>query len=281
MKILLGGSFGNLGREILNELILAGHNIIAIDKFTKDDVNDKNVTIMQCDVTKPEELKNICTGVDCVISTIGLTTSSKVVTHYDIDLNGNLNLLNEAKKAGVKKFIYTSVIKCDKDPSIPMLDAKHKFEQQLKNSGLEYTIYRPTGYFYDICKVFKPMIEKGTVTLIKGSNVSANVIHTKDFAKYIVENINNNSNKTIEIGGREVYSYEEIAKIFFKAANKECNIKYASPKVFDILELISKITHNGKAANIKFGKWTLSNDMTAEIKYGQSSFKEYINGLYS
>lgn len=281
MKVLLGGSFGNLGREILNELILSGHNAIAIDKFVKDDVKNKNVEIRQCDVTKPEELKDICKGVDVVISTIGLTTASKVVTHYDIDLNGNINLLNEAKNAGVKKFIYTSVIKCDKDPSIPMLDAKHKFEQSLIKSGLDYTIYRPTGYFYDICKVFKPMIDKGAVTLLKGSNAKANVIHTKDFAKCIVGNIDNYNNTIIEIGGKEVYSYEEIAKLFFEAANKEVKIKYTSPKVFNVLEAISKITKNGKAANIKFGKWTLSNDMTAEIKYGESSFKEYISSLYS
>lgn len=281
MKILLAGCFGNLGREILNELILSGHNIVGIDKFIKDDITNKNVVIKQCDVTKKEELTDICSGVDCVISTVGLTSASKVVTHYDIDLNGNLNLLNEAKKAGVKKFIYTSVIKCDKNSAIPMLDAKYKFEQHLIKSGLNYTIYRPTGYFYDISKVFKPMIDKGIVTLLKGSNATANVIHTKDFAKYIIDNIPNHDNEIIEIGGKEVYSYEEIAKLFFKAANKDVKIKYTSPIVFDILEFVSKVTKNGKAANIKFGKWTLSNDMTAEIKYGQSSFKEYINSLYS
>lgn len=280
MKVLLGGSSGNLGREILNELILSGHDVIAIDKFIKGDMKNKNVVIRQCDVTKAEELKDICNEVECVISTIGLTSASKVVTHYDIDLNGNLNLLKEAKKADVKKFIYTSVIKCDNDETIPMLDAKHKFEQNLINSGLDYTIYRPTGYFYDISKVFKPMIDKGVVTLLKGSNATANVIHTKDFAKCIVENIEKNNNRIIEIGGKEVYSYEEIAKLFFKAANKEVKIKYTSPKVFDILEFVSKIVNNGKAANIKFGKWTLSNDMTAEIKYGESSFKEYISSLY-
>ncbi|MFA9396885.1 MAG: NAD(P)H-binding protein [Clostridiaceae bacterium] len=280
MKILLGGSFGNLGREVLNQLILSGHEIIAIDKFIKQDIKNKNLVIKQCDVTNSEEIKDICKDVDIVISTIGLTSASKIVTHYDIDLKGNLNILKEAKKAGVKKFIYISVIKCDTNPEIPMLDAKHKFEEELIGSGLDYSIYRPTGYFYDISKVFKPMIDKGVVTLLKGSNATANVIDTKDFAKYIVDNINDNNNKIVEIGGKEIYSYEEIAKLFFKAANKEVKIKYVFPIIFNVLEFISKITKNGKAANIKFGKWTLSNDMTADVKYGESSFKEYIKNLY-
>lgn len=281
MNVLLGGAFGNLGREILHELILSGHNVTAIGRSNKSEIKNKNVVVKKCDVTKPEQLKGICDGIDCVITTIGLTSASKVVTHYDVDLNGNLNLLNEAKKAGVKKFIYTSVIKCDSDPKIPMLDAKYKFEQNLIKSGIEYAIYRPTGYFYDIYKVFKPMIEKGTVTLLKGSNAKANVIHTKDLAKCIVDNINGYNNRIIEIGGKETYSYEEIAELFFKAENKEVKIKYLSPKVFDVLEFVSKITNNGKSANIKFGKWTLTNDMTAKVKYGESSFKQYINNMSS
>lgn len=171
------------------------------------------------------------------------------------------------------------MIKCDADSTIPMLDAKYKFEQKLIESGLDYTIYRPTGYFYDIAKVFKPMVDKGTVMLLKGSKATANVIDTKDLARCVVDNLNDYSKKTLEIGGKEVYSYEEIARLFFKAANKDVKIKYVSPKLFSVLEFISKITKSGKTANIKFGKWTLSNDMTAEIKYAQSSFKEYINSL--
>lgn len=40
-----------------------------------------------------------------------------------------------------------------------MLHAKYLFEEELKKSGMEYVIYRPTGYFYDIAKVFKPYFE--------------------------------------------------------------------------------------------------------------------------
>lgn len=280
MKVLLGGAYGNLGREILEELLRANHEVIAIGRHIKNEIKAKNLTNKQIDVTDPKALKGICAGVETLITTIGLTTSSKTFTHYDIDLNGNLNLLKEAQQAGVKKIIYTSVIKCDTDPTIPMLDAKHRFEDELKQSGIEYTIYRPTGYFYDISKVFKPMVEKGSVMLLKGKQISANVIHTIDFAKCIVENINQNKNQTIEIGGREVYTYEEIARIFFTAAGKELKIKYVSPWVLDLLAWLAKVTKNGKYANIKFGKWTLTYDMTAQHYYGESSFKEYVQGLF-
>ena len=278
MKIVLAGAFGNLGRDILRSSVLAGHDVLAVDKYIKD-VDFSGFTTKEIDVLNPKTLEGICEGADIVITTIGLTTKSKTVTHYDIDLNGNKNLLSEALRAGVKKFIYISVIKVDTDPNIPMLDAKHKFELTLKESNIPYVIYRPTGYFYDIAKVFKPMVEKGTVTLLKGIMSNANVIDTPDFADYIINNLDK-SNETIEIGGKETYSYEEIARLFFESAKKPVAIKYAPPFLFDILILVAKLKNNGTYANMKFGKWTLVNDMEAILKAGKNSFKEYIKSLY-
>ena len=120
----------------------------------------------QVDVTKPEQLAGLCEGADAVITTVGLTRTSAEVTNYDIDYRGNLNLLNEAKRAGVKKFAYVSVLKADRAPKVPMLHAKYLLEEALKASGIDYVISAPPGIFYDIAKVFKPMIEKGEVTLL-------------------------------------------------------------------------------------------------------------------
>ena len=71
-------------------------------------------------------------GAETVISTVGLTGTSATITNYDIDLNGNINLLAEAKKAGVKNFVYISVIKAESAPDVPMLHAKYLFEEELK-----------------------------------------------------------------------------------------------------------------------------------------------------
>ena len=111
MKILLAGAFGNLGAEILKALDKAGHEIVAAD--LKEGKCDAKYSFRQIDATNPDTLKGICDGCDMVISTVGLTGASTKFTAYDIDFQGNLNLLNEAKAAGVKKFNYISVISCD------------------------------------------------------------------------------------------------------------------------------------------------------------------------
>ncbi|MBE5924502.1 MAG: SDR family oxidoreductase [Lachnospiraceae bacterium] len=275
MKVVLAGAYGNLGADVFRALNKEGHEVVALDMMQRDIGVTDNFTFIKVDVTNPDTLKGVCDGADAVITTVGLTKSSATVTNYDIDYQGNLNLLNEAKAAGVKNFTYISVIKADLAPKVPMLHAKYLFEEELKKSGITYVIHRPTGYFYDIVKVFKPMIEKGAVTLLGKEPVHANVISTEDFGEFIVKHMLD-ENKMYEVGGKETYSYEEIANMCFEAAGKEPVIKRAPAWLFDVLAFINKLKGNGKEAILRFSKWTLTQEMVGSTVYGDMSFKEYI-----
>ena len=281
MKIVLAGAFGKLGSDILRALVREGHTVVAADLVIRDipEIEGK-YSAKKLDVTDAKSLEGLCDGMDAVITTVGLTATSATLTNYEIDYQGNLNLLNEAKRAGVKKFAYISVIKADSDRTVPMLHAKAMLEDELKKSGIPYVIFRPTGYFYDIAKVFMPMIAKGEVTLLGNKAVCANVIDTADLADFIVLHIND-ENKTYDVGGTETYSYEEIANMFFEAAGKPPVIKRAPEWLFTVLAFINKLKKNGKEAIIRFSKWTLTHDLVGDNKYGRLSFKEYVKSCYS
>lgn len=280
MKVVLAGAYGNLGADVFKALIKEGHEVVALDMMQRDIGITDNFTFKKVDVTKPETLKGTCDGADAVITTVGLTKGSATVSNYDIDYQGNLNILNEAKAAGVKHFTYISVIKADLAPKVPMLHAKYLFEEELKKSGMTYVIHRPTGYFYDIVKVFKPMIEKGEVTLLGKEPVHANVISTEDFGEFIVKHLMD-ENKTYDVGGKETYSYEEIAKMCFEAAGKEPVIKRAPAWLFDVLAFVNKLKKNGKEAILRFSKWTLTEEMVGSTTYGEMSFAQYIKDSFA
>lgn len=275
MKVVLAGAYGNLGADIFKALLAAGHEVVAADMIERDLGVTGNFTFKKIDVTNPETLKGICDGADAVITTVGLTKTSATVTNYEIDFQGNVNLLNEAKAAGVKNFTYISVLKADKAPKVPMLHAKYLFEEELKKSGITWVIHRPTGYFYDIVKVFKPMIEKGEVTLLGNDPVHANVISTEDFADFIVKHMMD-ENAMYDVGGKETYSYEEIANLCFAAAGKEPVIKRAPAMLFDVLAFINHFKKNGKEAILRFSKWTLTEEMVGDTVHGDMSFAQYI-----
>lgn len=283
MKVLLAGAFGNLGFEILKVLVGRGYEVVAADLKEKEDNGlEGKYTFAAVDGTKPETLKGLCDGVDVVITTMGLTGASTVVTAYDVDYQGNLNLLNEALAAGVKKFNYISVIAC-KEPGaeeVPLLHAKAMFEDELMKTDVDWVIYRPTGYFYDIAKVFKPYIEKGEMQLLKGyHDVSCNVVDCPDFAEYIVDHMED-TNVIYEVGGKETYTYEEITKMCFRAAGKPIIIKDAAPWMFSMLGKLPKIKKEGRADIIKFGAWTMTHSLVGKDVTGDASFAEYLKDYF-
>ena len=279
MKVVLAGAFGNLGAEILKCLCAAGHEVIAADlKERPIEGCEGKYTFKAINATKPETLAGLCDGAEVVITTMGLTGASTAVTSYDIDYRGNMNLYAECKKAGVKKFNYISVISCDEPGAekVPMLHAKYLVEQEIKKEPLDWVIYRPTGYFYDIAKVFKPYIDKGEMQLLKGyGGVKANVVDCPDFAQFIVDHMCD-TNVTYNVGGKETYTYEEMAQMCFDAAGKPLKIKWAPIWLFGILANLPKIKKAGKHDIILFSKWTLSHDLVGDTCIGDKSFAEYL-----
>ena len=279
MKVVLAGAFGNLGAEILKCLCAAGHEVIAADlKERPIEGCEGKYTFKAINATKPETLAGLCDGAEVVITTMGLTGASTAVTSYDIDYQGNMNLYAECKKAGVKKFNYISVISCDEPGAekVPMLHAKYLVEQEIKKEPMDWIIYRPTGYFYDIAKVFKPYIDKGEMQLLKGcGGVKANVVDCPDFAQFIVDHMMD-TNVTYNVGGKETYTYEEMAQMCFDAAGKPMKIKWAPIWLFGILANLPKIKKAGKHDIILFSKWTLSHDLVGDTCIGDKSFAEYL-----
>ena len=283
MKVVLAGAFGNLGSEILKVLCREGHDVVAADRSeTKISGTEGKYRFVAIDATNPETMKGLCDGADVVITTIGLTGASTRFTSYDIDYRGNMNLYEEAKRAKIKKFNYISVISCDERGAekVPMLHAKHLVEEEIKKQPMDYVIYRPTGYFYDIAKVFKPYVDKGEMQLLKGyGHVRANVVDCPDFAEFIVAHMTD-TNKTYNVGGKETYSYEEMAEMCFHAAGKPLKIKWAPIWLFGILANLPKIKKAGKHDIILFSKWTLSHDLVGDTETGDASFAEDIRHYF-
>ena len=283
MKVVLAGAFGNLGAEILKCLCAAGHEVVAADlKERPIEGTEGKYTFVSIDATKPETMKGLCDGADVAITTMGLTGASTKVTSYDIDYTGNMNFYEECKRAGVKKFNYISVISCDEPGAekVPMLHAKYLVEQEIKKQPMPWVIYRPTGYFYDIAKVFKPYIDKGEMQLLKGyGDVKANVVDCPDFAQFIVDHMND-TNVTYNVGGKETYSYIEMAQMCFDAAGKPMRIKWAPIWLFGILANLPKIKKAGKHDIILFSKWTLSHSLVGDTCIGDKSFAEYLKAYF-
>jgi len=223
-NILLAGATGYLGSYVLNALIDNQNQVLAIvrnpNKLKNN--NENFLEVKQAEVTKPDTLRDICKGIDTVISTVGITRQKDGLTYLDVDYKANMNLLVEAKKAGVKHFVYVSAINGNKYRNLKIFEAKEKFVDALKSSGLNYTIVRPNGFFSDM-KDFLQMAKSGRVYLFGSGNQKFNPIHGKDLATFIVDNLEE-TNKEFTIGGPDVLSLNDISKLALNALNKPIKI---------------------------------------------------------
>ena len=223
-NVLLAGATGYLGSFILKELIERKNHVVAIvrnpDRIGND--HENYLEIKTAEVTKPETLRDICKGIDTVISTIGITRQKDGLTYMDVDYRANMNLLDEAKKTGVKHFVYVSAINGDKHRNLKIFAAKENFVDALKVSGLNYTIVRPNGFFSDM-KDFLQMAKSGRVYLFGSGNQKFNPIHGEDLARAIVDTLDE-YNKEFTIGGPDVFSLNEISGLALQALEKPIKI---------------------------------------------------------
>jgi uncharacterized protein YbjT (DUF2867 family) len=274
-KILIAGATGYLGSHILNELKHQKYIVRAMVRNAEKlkQLNAGVDEIFEAEITKPLSLVNCCNGIDTVITSVGITKQKDGLTYMDVDYQANLNLLNEALKSGVKRFIYVYIFNADKMEHLKIIQAKQRFVQALKSSGINYCLINPTGFFSDM-REFLDMAKKGKVYLFGKGDRKINPIDGRDLAKVCVNAIESEEHE-INVGGPEIFTYTEIAATAFKTLNKREKIIYIPLWVKSIiLFLIRKFSSVRFYGPIEFLLTVLTTNMVAP-EYGNHTLEDY------
>ncbi len=278
-KILIAGATGYLGEYITRELIKRNYYTKVLvrspEKFKEYGINSEE--IIHAEITDKSSLKNCCKEVDTVISSVGITKQKDGLTYMDVDYQANKNLLQEAKQCGVKKFIYVSVLNGERLKKLKICEAKEKFVEELKKSGLEYCIIRPNGFFSDMTEFFN-MAKGGRIYLFGSGELKSNPIHGEDLAKVCVDAIEK-SEEEIEIGGPETLSQNEIAMLAFEAVGKTPKITYIPDWIRRAVLSTARVFLDSKRFGpIEFFMNVMAIEMIAP-EYGKHTLKDYFKGL--
>lgn len=112
MKIFVAGAGGYIGLPLCRELWASGHEVVAFDTwwFSKTPEPDGYAQIVSGDIRTVEEMD--LEGVGCVIDLAGLSNDaagdiSPELTDA-INVRGAKRLIDMAKRAGVRKYVYSS-----------------------------------------------------------------------------------------------------------------------------------------------------------------------------
>ena len=164
MRIVIFGANGVTGRLLTRRVLDAGHSAVAVTRRPDDfPITDPRLTIAGADVRR-DDLAGIVDGADAVLSTLGVPFTRQPIDTYSA---GTRNVVNAMRETGVNRLVVVS-----STGAYPALGRRHaplllrlfepiitrtigktvyddirRMEALVRDSGLDWTIVRPSGLF--------------------------------------------------------------------------------------------------------------------------------------
>lgn len=215
-RVLVVGGTGHVGGLVVDELLGRGKRVTALVRPGTDPtrLRTRGVGIAIGDMLDLESLVRAMHGVDTVISTAaGYTRRSKQAN--EIDTVGNMNLAEAAARAGVGRFVLTSILTCDKTPQVPHFWHKKLTEDRLEHLGVPFIALRPGAFLDQVTTMGGDPFRTGRLRWIGSATVPLTFVLTTDLAGYLARAVDANirPGERVDIGWDRPLSMKEVADI--------------------------------------------------------------------
>jgi uncharacterized protein YbjT (DUF2867 family) len=231
--ILITGATGYIGRHLVTRLVSQGErprclvrNIQSAARILPGD----EVEFVQGDTTQPNTVAAAVQSVDTIIHTAFVTADRKqsIGNQYEVtNVGGTTNVINAAKNAGVKRIIELSGLGTKPDKHGSYMQGRYLSEKLLIDSGLAWTIIRPSVLFGKDASFIKGLVDlikvSPVVPLIGGGKIMFQPIYVEDVVTIIIKTLQDPEHtnaKIYTIGGPAYYSFTDIINLLLKTLGK-------------------------------------------------------------
>ncbi|MDI6803054.1 MAG: NAD(P)H-binding protein [Bacteroidota bacterium] len=238
MHIFLTGSTGYVGNRILLALINSKNQVsVLVRNESVNKIPDKlkpNLRIIKGDVRNNESYAGELSGCDAVIYLPGLIREfpKRGITFQQIHFDGVKNMIDSSKREGVKRFLLMSANGVKPNASTEYLRTKYDAEEYLKQSGLNWTIFRPSVIFgdenegrYNFISVIVDLLNQLPlfVPVIGNGEYRFQPISIYNVADAFVKSleIEQTIGRTYSLCGKEVFTYNQLVNIILKIVNRK------------------------------------------------------------
>jgi len=284
--ILITGANGHLGSATIDFLQKKNSNaklkaLVRSEEKGKD-LKAKGVEIAIGDYTNYDSLVNAMKGVETLLLVSSSTMGDRYAQHA--------NAIKAAKVNGVKHIVYTSVLKASPNSIFSAGIDHYKTEEEIKNSGMNYTIMRNTYYADFLPNIIGNAVESGAIYYSAG-NGKVNFALRNEMAEanaVVLSDPSAHQNKIYEITSGSVYNFDEIASMLSEITGKQ--IKYVDIPVEALKENITKFGMPKEVADLmgsiaesmKAGEFDFV-DPTLEKLIGRkpTDLKDFLKNVYS
>lgn len=240
-KVLVTGSSGFLGSNLVDFLKKEGHRVVLFDRVESKFKSEKDIEIIG-DINNPDHISEALKGCKAVFHYAALSdidnSKHNPKKTFEINVMGTLNLLNEMKKKKIKRFIFASSIYVYSDKGSFYKSSKVACESiidEYKNIfDLQPTILR-FGSLYGprapksnlITKFLIEAINKNQISFNTDGNELRDYIHVYDASKLSVKSLSKKFiNKELIISGKTKAKIKEIALMISEIMDNKINIRF-------------------------------------------------------
>lgn len=233
--ILICGATGDLGGAITRMLLAQGKQVRALVRPPSNyqPLAEAGAELVFGDLKDRASLDAACQGIDTVLTTANSARRGGDDNPQTVDLQGNRNLIEAAKAAGVKHFVFVSALIADANSPAPFLAAKGKTEATLISSGMDYTILAPDAFmdFWIAFIVGMPALNGQPVPIVGSGERLHGFIAAGDVAQFAVAALGHPAarNQKLLLGGPQGLSYLDAVKVYEKVLGRPVPILRIQP----------------------------------------------------
>lgn len=219
--IFVSGGTGFIGSHSVRRLAKAGHKLRLLTYSgpgLAGGLSAEQAEYVSGSITRPDSLAGRMEGCDTAINFVGIIVETRGATFKRLHVEGVKNLLEEAKRAGVKRFIHISALGTSDEPASEYFRTKLEAEELIESSGIPYIILRPSLVFGPEDKFFnmlKPMLYSPIVPVVGTGRTKFQPIWVEDVAACIVKSVESDEPLddvlgVWEIAGPEQFTFDEM-----------------------------------------------------------------------
>ena len=265
---LVAGATGYLGRYVVAELHRRGHRVRAVvrDRGRAESAGPCGSPSLAGlvdewaigNIDDPRFTRDLAAGVDHVVSALGVTRQK--ADPWNIDNLGNLAVLNSALDHEAGSFTYLNVLGGARCPT-ELTRAKSAFAQTLAAAGIRAQLINAPAYFSDMLEILA-LARRGLVPVFR-PRARINPIHGTDLAAFTVDRAEAGVEGSWEVGGPEVFTWDELARTAFAAVGNRPRILSVPGAVLTPLLRLTALFNPRLADTARFTTWNMLHDCVA------------------
>jgi len=256
--ILIVGASGRLGGTVAKHLLAQGK---AVRLMTRNPSNlnrlkEQGAEVVSGDLRNPASLLSACKGVEQVLAAAHALTGKGDNNPQTVDDAGNRQLIDAARAAGVKHFVFLSILGASPDAPVEFFRIKYHTEEYLRASGLNFTIIRPSA-FMDLWAqlIGQPVLEQGKTTIFGRGNNPINFVAVEDVVRFVCIAFENSRtrNEVIEVGGPENLTLNQVAEIFERTSRHEAKKRHIPLPMMRAMSILMQPLNPALSRQIRLG----------------------------